>query len=80
MHTLSHGGKVQPPFFERSLRNFMGSWQGSRLERAIVLTAELEYRLKSGGTTGESSKDAEHSALQLYIIDLQETVRPTRRA
>ena len=72
LRMIGQGISVQPPFFERQLRNFERQWKGGRLERAIVLTAELELRLKSGETVGESSKDAELSALELYVSDLQQ--------
>jgi DNA polymerase III delta subunit len=75
LRSLSQGSSVQPPFFERQLRSFQRSWSGSRLDRAILLTAELEHRLKSGETAGESSRDAEYSALEMYVVDLQQLQR-----
>jgi DNA polymerase III delta subunit len=75
LRMLTQGMSVQPPFFERQLRAFERSWNGRRLERAIVLTAQLELKLKSGETVGESSKDAELAALEMYCADLQDALQ-----
>ncbi len=69
LRALGLGERVLPPFFEKQLRSFASQWPPPRLRRAIVRLAELEFALKSGGTTGETSEDAEFSALQVCLAD-----------
>lgn len=70
LRALALGERVMPPFFEKQLRAFERQWPAPRLRRAIVRLAELEFALKSGGTTGETTEDAELSALQLCVAEL----------
>ncbi|MBN2080675.1 hypothetical protein JW859_00570 [bacterium] len=67
---LSRGEQVMPPFLANQLRNVQRRWPGPRLALALRGLAELEYNLKSGRTTGETSKAGEFSALQLYLAGL----------
>lgn len=70
LRSLALGERVMPPFFEKQLRAFERQWPALRLRQAIVRLAQLEFALKSGGTTGESTEEAELSALQLCVADL----------
>jgi DNA polymerase III delta subunit len=71
LRAVAHGEKVQPPFFDRQLREIATYWPPPRLKRAIVLLAELEYALKGGGVlVGETSEEAELGALQVFLADL----------
>lgn len=69
LRTIAMGERVMPPFFDKQLRGIAGQWPLPRLRRAILRLAELEFALKSGGTTGETSEDAELSALQVCLAD-----------
>jgi len=67
---LSRGEQVMPPFLANQLRKVQRRWPGPRLAIALRGLAELEFDLKSGRTTGETSKAGEFSALQLYLAGL----------
>lgn len=70
LYTLSRGGQLQPPWLGNQLRPLTRHWPQPRLGRAIRGLAQLEHDLKSGMIPAESSKDAELSALQVYVADL----------
>jgi len=70
LRALSQGQPVQPPFFAQQLRSIARRWPAARLVRAIEGLAELEFRLKSGLIPGESSRDAELSALEVFTREL----------
>lgn len=66
---LSRGQQLQPPWLGNQLRGFTRHWPAPRLSRAIRALAQLEQDLKSGMIPAESSKDAELSALQVWVAD-----------
>lgn len=66
---LQRGIPVQPPFFGQQLQRCARQWPAPRLSAAIQRLAGLEYALKSGRTTGATSKDGDYSALQLFLVD-----------
>ena len=70
LYDLDQGRPVYPPFFAQQLQRQAGRWRGERLGRAVRGLADLEYRMKSGGTTGETSVAGDISALQLYLAEL----------
>jgi DNA polymerase III delta subunit len=70
LRALSLGMPVQPPFFAQQLSRIARRWPPQRLSHAIEELAELEFRLKSGMVPGESSKDAELSALEVFTRSL----------
>lgn len=70
LRALSLGRPVQPPFFAQQLSRIARQWPTPRLAGAIEQLAELEFRLKSGMIPGESSKDAELSALEVFTRGL----------
>lgn len=70
LRALSLGMPVQPPFFAQQLSRIARRWPQPRLHRAIEQLAELEFKLKSGMIPGESSKDAELSALEVFTRGL----------
>ncbi len=70
LHTLARGGQLQPPWLGNQLRPFSRHWPSAKLGRAIRALAQLEHDLKSGMIPAASSKDAELSALQVYVADL----------
>ena len=70
MLDLQRGVTVQPPFFAQQLRRNLRNWPPPRLSRAIQELAALEHALKSGGTTGISSKAGDYNALQLYLAGI----------
>jgi hypothetical protein len=69
LRSLALNERVMPPFFEKQLRGFAPQWPPARLRRAVLRLAQLEFALKSGGTTGETSEDAELNALQVCLAD-----------
>jgi len=68
---LSRGQQVQPPFFARQLHSLERHWPAARISTAIRQLAELEYGLKSGAATGETSSEGKLSLLELYIAGLK---------
>jgi DNA polymerase III delta subunit len=73
LRALTLGQPVQPPFFAQQLQRIARRWPPPRVATAIEQLAELEWKLKSGLIPGESSKDAELSALEVFTRGL--TVR-----
>lgn len=67
---LSRRERVQPPFFAQQLSRVAHRWPPPRLKRAIILLAQLEYDMKSGTTVGETSREGEFNALQLYLAKI----------
>ncbi|HES58032.1 MAG TPA: hypothetical protein ENO21_01225 [Firmicutes bacterium] len=70
LRELERGGRVQPPFFERQLRQFAPRYSGQKLGAALELLAQLEQDLKTGVIPGQSSADAELSALEVFTARL----------
>ncbi len=70
LRALQQGMPVQPPFFAQQLTRIIRRWPAPRLSSAIENLAELEWKLKSGMIPGETSKDAELSALQVFTRQL----------
>ena len=71
MRQLRRGGKVFPPFFARNLEKFQRRYPPQRFAASVELLAQLEQDLKSGTYAAASSKDAELSALQVFVVDLR---------
>ena len=72
MRQLRRGGKVFPPFFARSLERFQRRYPPPRFAASVELLAQLEQDLKGGIYAAASSKDAELTALQVFVVDLRE--------
>jgi DNA polymerase III delta subunit len=70
LRELERGARVQPPFFERQLRQFAPYYRGAKLGAALELLAQLEQDLKTGVIPGQSSADAELSALEVFTARL----------
>jgi DNA polymerase III delta subunit len=71
LRSLALGEQVFPPYFAKQLRDFAPRWPAPRLRQAIARLAELEFALKSGGTTGETSEAGELNALQMFLATLR---------
>lgn len=71
MRTLRSGGNVYPPFFARSLQQFQRRYPGPAFSASVELLAQLEQDLKGGIYAGANSKDAELTALQVFVTDLR---------
>jgi DNA polymerase III delta subunit len=70
LRALQQGISVQPPFFAQKLSRIARRWPAPRLSTAIEQLAELEFKLKSGMIPGESSRDAELAALEVFTRGL----------
>ena len=71
MRQLRRGGKVYPPFFARSLEKYQRRYPDNRFSASVELLAQLEQDLKAGTYAAGSSKDAELTALQVFVTDLR---------
>lgn len=71
MRKLRMGEKVFPPFFAHSLEKFQRRYSPQRFSAGVELLANLEQDLKGGMYAGASSKDAELTALQVFVADLR---------
>jgi DNA polymerase III delta subunit len=69
---LSRRERVQPPYLAQQLKRVARQWPPARLSRAIRRLAQLEFDMKSGATVGETSREGEFSALQLYVAEISD--------